>query len=117
MIYKCARRIQFVVASLLACSGGLLCNFAYADIYHAVQPGETIDGIAARFHVSAEAIIAANHLEETRHDAALPAMLMLIPDKPADKAADKAPGLANQKEAIKEAIRENSPDPRIVSLK
>ena len=65
---------------LLAVASSPLTLPAHADLYHAVEPGETLDAIASRYHLSAATIRAANKLDATRDNAALPAMLLLIPE-------------------------------------
>lgn len=52
---------------------------ARADVYHAVEPGETLSSIAARYRTSPDTIRAANQLE-TRDATPLGAMLLLIPE-------------------------------------
>jgi len=50
----------FAVAACLA-----TCPPAAADVIHVVQPGHTLEAIARRYHVSEQAIVAANHLKDT----------------------------------------------------
>src|SRR5688500_14376290 len=69
----------FIVASLALASSPLTLP-AHADLYHAVEPGETLSAIAARYRLSSETIRAANKLDTTRDNVALPAMLLLIPE-------------------------------------
>ncbi len=52
---------------------------ARADIYHAVAPGDTLAGIAARYHVETDQLRLANNLKETGGDAALGSMLLRVP--------------------------------------
>src|SRR6478672_6483290 len=53
---------------------------AQADLYHAVEPGDTLNSVARRYHLTSEAIRTANRLNDTRDSAPLPTMLLLIPD-------------------------------------
>ena len=53
---------------------------AQADLYHAVEPGDTLNNVARRYHLTPEAIRTANRLNDTRDDAPLPTILLLIPD-------------------------------------
>src|SRR5258706_5210568 len=46
---------------LLLSAGGV----ARADVTHVVQRGHTIEAIAHRYHVTVDAILAANHLKES----------------------------------------------------
>lgn len=52
----------------------------HADTYHAVEPGDTLNSIASRYHLTPEAIRAANRLNDTRDSAPLPTILLLIPE-------------------------------------
>lgn len=66
-----------------ALSGGkfpLLVQAARADVYHAVEPGDTLGAVAAHYGLRAAALRAANHLDAIRDNALLPAMLLRIPD-------------------------------------
>src|ERR1700683_2073199 len=40
---------------------------AAADVQHTVARGHTIEAIAHRYHVTAKAIVDANHLKDPRH--------------------------------------------------
>ena len=51
-----------VVAAVVA-----LPSFARADVQHTVGRGHTIEAIANRYHVTAKAIIEANHLKDVKH--------------------------------------------------
>ncbi len=70
----------FAATTLLAVASSPLTLPARADLYHAVEPGETLNAIASRYHLSSETIRAANKLDATRDNTPLPAMLLLIPD-------------------------------------
>lgn len=67
-------------ATLLAVAASPLTFPVHADVYHAVEPGETLSAIATRYRLSSDTIRAANKLDGTRDSAALPAMLLLIPE-------------------------------------
>jgi uncharacterized protein YcbK (DUF882 family) len=64
----------------------LLTPPAGADVTHVVQRGHTIDAIAHRYHVSAKAILEANHLKDAKH--LKPGQTLIIPgvDGPKKKA-------------------------------
>ncbi len=53
---------------------------AQADVYHAVEPGDTLNSVASQYRLTPEAIRLANRLNDTRDSAPLPTMLLLIPD-------------------------------------
>ncbi len=72
----------FATTLLLAVASSPLTRPAHADLYHPVEPGDTLSAIAVRYHLSPETIRAANKLDNTRDNAPLPAMLLLIPDAP-----------------------------------
>ena len=50
---------------------------AQADVTHVVQRGHTIEAIAHRYHVSAKAILDANHLKDAKH--LKPGQTLIIP--------------------------------------
>ena len=81
----------FATTLLLAVASSPLTRPAHADLYHPVEPGDTLSAIAARYHLSSEAIRAANKLDNTRDTAPLPAMLLLIPDAPSNFLKSSAP--------------------------
>jgi len=55
----------------------LLAPPAGADVTHVVQRGHTIEAIAHRYHVSAKAILEANHLKDAKH--LKPGQTLIIP--------------------------------------
>jgi cell wall-associated NlpC family hydrolase len=77
------------IASGTCCALGLLTNIAHADIYQNVVAGQTLTQLASKFHVSADDLRSANHLNY-QDNAALPAMLIRVPDAPAAKAISHA---------------------------
>lgn len=77
------------VASGTCCALGLLTGIAHADIYQNVAAGQTLAQLASKFHVSADDLRSANHLNY-KDDVALPAMLLRIPDAPAAKPTAQA---------------------------
>jgi uncharacterized protein YcbK (DUF882 family) len=97
---------------------------ARADVTHVVQHGHTIEAIAHRYHVSAKAILDANHLKDAKH--LKPGQTLIIPgvDGPkkkgekaerserAEKAekAEKPPGRGPMRAAT--AALEPPPEPR-----
>lgn len=85
----------FAATTLLAVASSPLSLPAHADLYHAVEPGETLSAIATRYHTSSDVIRTANKLD-TRDNASLPAMLLLIPE--GSGAALKAPSKIAPKE-------------------
>ncbi len=60
---------------------------ARADLTYVVQRGHTLEGIAHRYHVSAQAILDANHLKDGQH--LKPGQTLIIPgvDEPPAKGA------------------------------
>ncbi|MBV9469479.1 MAG: LysM peptidoglycan-binding domain-containing protein, partial [Abitibacteriaceae bacterium] len=58
----------------------VLIHVARADVYHAVEPGETLRSVANRYGLRPSALRAANKLDDTRDNAPLPAMLLRVPD-------------------------------------
>jgi uncharacterized protein YcbK (DUF882 family) len=97
---------------------------ARADVTHVVQRGHTIEAIAHRYHVSAKAILDANHLKDAKH--LKPGQTLIIPgvDGPkkkgekaerserAEKAekGEKPPGRGGMRAAT--AALEPPPEPR-----
>jgi uncharacterized protein YcbK (DUF882 family) len=70
-------------------------RLARADVTHVVEAGHTLESIAHRYHVSPQAIVAANHLKEG--EALRPGQTLVIPGADAKdtkdaKQATKAPG-------------------------
>src|SRR6187549_316448 len=59
--------IRHTSALALLLSSLFVPAFASADIQHTVAKGHTIEAIAARYHVSAKAIIEANKLKDVKH--------------------------------------------------
>ncbi len=53
---------------------------AHADVYHASEAGETLASVATRYGVRAETLRALNRLNDLADDAALPRMLLRVPD-------------------------------------
>jgi uncharacterized protein YcbK (DUF882 family) len=52
-------------------------SMAQADVTHVVQRGHTLEAIAHRYHVSAKAILDANHLKDAKH--LKPGQTLIIP--------------------------------------
>jgi len=100
----------------------LLSSPARADVTHVVQRGHTLDAIAHRYHVSAKAILEANHLKDGKH--LKPGQTLIIPgvDGPrkkgekaekgehGDRTAEKAPAGGPHRAAT--AALEPPPEPR-----
>jgi uncharacterized protein YcbK (DUF882 family) len=55
------------VAGLVLVATALTGGVARADVQHVVARGHTIDAIAHRYHVTAAAIVEANHLKDPKH--------------------------------------------------
>ncbi len=53
---------------------------AHADLYHAVESGETLQSVATKYHLSAETLRSLNKLQDVSDSDALPSMLLRIPD-------------------------------------
>jgi uncharacterized protein YcbK (DUF882 family) len=62
-----AKPFALALGSVLLASTMLASTSARADVQHVVARGHTIEAIAHRYHVTAQAIIDANHLKDTRH--------------------------------------------------
>ena len=60
-------RASVAVAVLAAVAGLALPSLAAADVQHTIGRGHTIEAIANRYHVTAKAIIEANHLKDVKH--------------------------------------------------
>ena len=57
-----------VVVALAALAAALVVPaLAHADVQHTIGRGHTIEAIANRYHVTAKAIIEANHLKDVKH--------------------------------------------------
>lgn len=68
-------------------------RLARADVTHVVEAGHTLESIAHRYHVSPQAIVAANHLKEG--EALRPGQTLVIPGadaKDANVTKDAKPG-------------------------
>jgi LysM repeat protein len=57
-----------------------LIGVARADVYHAVEPGETLSSIASQYKTQTDVLRSANKLTNTADNAPLAAMLLRIPD-------------------------------------
>jgi len=69
-----------LVATMM--SGGSsspLLSKAYADVYHAVEVGETLSTIATHYQTPVDVLREANNLGDTRDSTVLPSMLLRIP--------------------------------------
>lgn len=56
-----------LVAALGVVSALTASSLAHADVKHTVSRGHTVEAIANRYHVTAKAIIEANHLKNVKH--------------------------------------------------
>jgi len=65
------------IATALVATLTLSTAAAQADVMHVVQRGHTIEAIAHRYHVSAKAILDANHLKDAKH--LKPGQTLIIP--------------------------------------
>ncbi len=70
-------RAATTTALALAAALTLSTVVAQADVTHVVQRGHTLDAIAHRYHVSAKAILDANHLKDAKH--LKPGQTLIIP--------------------------------------
>jgi uncharacterized protein YcbK (DUF882 family) len=69
-------------ALALALATAAISTAAHADVQHVVARGHTIEAIANRYHVSAKAILDANHITNARH--LHPGDVLTIPTKAGD---------------------------------
>jgi cell wall-associated NlpC family hydrolase len=76
-------------ASGACCALVFLSGVAHADLYQNVVAGQTLAQLAIKFHVSADDLRNANQINY-RDNAALPAMLIRVPDASAPKATSHA---------------------------
>jgi uncharacterized protein YcbK (DUF882 family) len=72
-----AMRAAAKIATALVAALTLSTAAAQADVTHVVQRGHTIEAIAHRYHVSAKAILDANHLKDAKH--LKPGQTLIIP--------------------------------------
>lgn len=70
----------FLAATMPVGKFPTLMHVARADVYHAVEAGDTLSAVAARYGLRAAALREANKLDGIRDNAPLPAMLLRIPD-------------------------------------
>ena len=103
----------FTATTLLAVASSPLTLPAYADLYHAVEPGETLSVIATRYRLSSETIRMANKLDNTRDNVALPAMLLLIPENTGNLASTAE---SSPKSALKAEDKNHSSLPVLNSI-
>lgn len=80
--------VPSVASVALAVAGFLAPSVAHADIQHVVGRGHTIEAIANRYHVSAKAIVEANHLTDVKH--LHPGDVLVIPTKDSPAGSTKA---------------------------
>lgn len=69
-----------VVALSFPLASVFLARPAQADLYHAVESGETLQSVAARYRLGADAVRSLNKLQDLSDTAPLPSMLLRIPD-------------------------------------
>jgi uncharacterized protein YcbK (DUF882 family) len=86
------RAAAVALAAALASALPLSTSAARADVTHVVQHGHTLEAIAHRYHVSAKAILDANHLKDATH--LKPGQTLIIPGvdgpkKKGEKAAER----------------------------
>jgi len=67
---------------------------AHADVYHSVEPGESLATVAKRYNTSPNTLRQANQLGNLGENSTLPAMLLRVPtgDAPVKQAAPRAKG-------------------------
>jgi uncharacterized protein YcbK (DUF882 family) len=67
MGHRASSSLAAVAALAAAFVTTALPSVAYADVQHTIGRGHTIEAIANRYHVTAKAIIEANHLKDVKH--------------------------------------------------
>ena len=77
---KRSGRMIVVVAMAFPLSSVWLSSPAQADLYHAVERGETLQSVASRYRLGADAVRSLNKLQDLADTAPLPSMLLRIPD-------------------------------------
>jgi cell wall-associated NlpC family hydrolase len=84
-----------------------LIQTAQADVYHSVANGDTLSTIAARYHANIDDLRALNGLKDTSATAALPTMLLRVPEssKGATSSVNaiSVPALAPQVASVRES--------------
>lgn len=74
---------------------------AQADIYHSVEPGESLASVAKRYNTNPAALREANQLGNISESSVLSAMLLRVPGEDAEKSASRAVKAPADKAAVK----------------
>ena len=68
---------------------------ARADLYHAVESGETLQSVADKYHLRADALRSLNKLQDVSDSDALPSMLLRIPNGKEDGSSTRSRLISN----------------------
>ncbi len=74
------KRSWFIGVIALSFPLALSMRPAQADVYHSVESGETLQSVAAKYHLRADVLRLLNKLQDTADSDVLPSMLLRIPD-------------------------------------
>ena len=91
MAIRASSALVFCVALVTIASTVAVPALAQADVQHTIGRGHTIEAIANRYHVTAKAIIEANHLKDVKHLRVGDTLTIPgVKDKPADTSKGRA---------------------------
>ncbi|HEX8833694.1 MAG TPA: NlpC/P60 family protein [Abditibacteriaceae bacterium] len=81
---------------------------AHADLYHVVESGDTLSSVATRYKVTTDVLRSINKLAETSDRAALPSMLLRVPENGKNTTTLSLPAVSGSAATVSSSARMTS---------